>query len=85
MSASSDYRAKLDTFGTTRADLDESYGSMKNMAIATDVLLGLTAAGAVTSIILTVTSGSKAPAKTGAFGPVKVAVGPGSVWINGSF
>lgn len=71
MSASSEYRTKLDTFGTTRKELDEAHGDMKNKAIATDVLLGLTAASAVTSIILTVTAGPKTPAKKGALEPVK--------------
>ncbi len=85
LSASTDYRAKLDTFGTTRADLDEAYGSMKNRAVASDVLLGLTAAGAVTSIILTATSGSKSPAKKAGCGPSNVAVGPTGVWFKGSF
>jgi hypothetical protein len=85
LSASSDYRAKLDAFGTTRTELDEARDSMKNKAIATDVLLGLTAASAVTSIILTATAGPKAPAKTGVLAPIDVVVGPTGVWINGRF
>jgi len=85
LSASSDYRAKLDAFGTTRTELDEAYGSMKNKAIATDVLLGLTAAGAVTSIILTVTAKPKSSPQKATLGLVNMAVGPTGVWINGRF
>lgn len=85
LSASSDYRTKLDTFGSTRTELDESYGSMRNTAIATDVLLGLTAASAVTAIILTATAGPKKPAQKGALVPINLAVGPTGVWINGNF
>ncbi|MDC0745778.1 PEGA domain-containing protein [Polyangium mundeleinium] len=82
--ASSNYRSQLDTFGTTRPTLDESYGSMKNLAIATDVLLGATAVAGVTSLILTLTAGPKGPAKA-ALAPVHAGVGPGSVWIKGTF
>lgn len=85
LSASGDYRTKLDTFGTTRSDIDEAHDSVKSRAVATDVLLGLTAAGVVTSIILTVTSGSKAPAKKAVLAPLHVAAGPTGVWINGRF
>ncbi len=86
--ASSDYRTQLDTFGVGRGELDASYGSMKNLAIATDVLLGATAVAAVTSVILTFSAGSGSasgePKKT-AGAPVHVGVGLGNVWIKGAF
>ncbi|MDI1449814.1 PEGA domain-containing protein [Polyangium sp. 6x1] len=84
LSASSEYRSQLDTFGTTRPTLDESHGEMRTLAIATDVLLGATAVAGVTSLILTLTAGPKGPAKA-ALAPVHVDVGPGGVWIKGTF
>jgi hypothetical protein len=85
MSASSDYRSKLDTFGTTRAQLDDGLSSVQSRALATDILLGLTVAGAATSIVLTVMSKPKAPVNKGAMAPLTASVGPGSVWISGKF
>ncbi|MDI1481014.1 PEGA domain-containing protein [Polyangium sp. y55x31] len=84
LSASSDYRSQLDTFGTTRPTLDESHGNMRNLAIATDVLLGATAVAGVTSLILTLTAVPSGPKKA-ALAPVNASVGPGSVWIKGTF
>ncbi|MDI1434112.1 PEGA domain-containing protein [Polyangium sorediatum] len=84
LAKSSEYRSQLDTFGATRATLDASYGTMKNLAIATDVLLGATAVAGVTSLILTLTAGPKGPAKA-ALVPVHAGVGPGSVWVKGTF
>lgn len=83
LGASSDYRKKLDTFGSTRSDLDAANGSMRALAITADVLWGAAAVAGVTSIILTATAGPS-PKKAAAL-PVNVSVGPGSVWIKGSF
>ncbi len=88
LSSSSDLRTKLDTFGTSRADLDAAHSKTKTLALTADVLVGLTGAMAVTSVILTVTSlrASSAPATPKAQVPsMHVGLGPGSVSISGSF
>lgn len=79
LSASSDYKAKLDTFGTTRADLDSAGGTMRGLAIASDVFWGATAIAGVTALVLTITAGPS-PKTT-----ARVSAGPGGVRVEGSF
>jgi hypothetical protein len=86
LSASSDQNTKLSTFGTTRADLDSARSKTKNLALATDILLGATVAGATVSLILTLTRGSDKPENKALLPlPVRLGVGPGNVVITGSF
>jgi hypothetical protein len=86
MGASSNLKTKLDTFGSTRPDIDDARSKTKTLALTTDVLFGVTAAMAVTSVILTVTSGSKsASEKKAAALPVRAGVAPGAFVLSGSF
>jgi hypothetical protein len=88
LSASSDLRTKLDTFGASRTDIDAARGKTRTLALTTDVLLGLTGAMAVTSVVVTVVSlrSSSADTTQKADGPsVRVGVGPGTVSFSGSF
>ena len=89
LSASSDLRTKLDTFGSTRDDINDARSKTKALALTTDILFGLTGAAAVTSLVLTLTSkggssdaGEKKQAVTL---PVRFGVGPGGASISGSF
>jgi hypothetical protein len=84
LSSSSDLRTKLDTFGTSRADIDAARSKTGTLALTTDVLVGLTGAMAVTSAILTITS-SAGEMKKARANSVRVEVGAGSVSLSGSF
>lgn len=89
LSASSDLRTKLDTFGSTREDINDARSKTKALALTTDILFGLTGAAAVTSLVLTLTSSggsSDAGEKKQAVKlPVRFGVGPGGASISGSF
>lgn len=88
LGASSDLETKLQTFGTTRDDLDSAGSKTQTLALVSDVLLAATAVSAGVSVYLTVraaSAGGAAPA-AGAIAPaVRVGVGPGSVSIAGTF
>jgi hypothetical protein len=89
LSSSSDLETKLDTFGSTRGDIDAARSKTTTLALTTDILLGLTGAMAVTSLVLTLTSsggqsGADAKEKAAKL-PVRLGVGPGSASISGSF
>lgn len=79
LAASSDYKTKLDTFGTSRDELDGAGGTMRALAVTSDVLWGATAIAGVTAIVLTITAGP-APAKA-----AQVSAGPGGIWVRGTF
>jgi tetratricopeptide repeat protein len=86
LKASSDLNTALDTFGTTRADLDAASGRTKAFSITTDVLLGATAVAAGVSLYLTLSRRPQAEGSTAAaLPPVHLDVGPGSVVVRGVF
>ena len=84
LSASSDLTAKLETFGTSRAEVDDARAKTKNLAITTDVLLGVTAVAAGVSLFVTL-SGGGGDKKATTSRPLRLGVGPGSVAVYGAF
>lgn len=79
---SSQLSTDLTTPGVTRAQIDADRSAGKNMALAADVLLGTTIAGAVTSLVLTLTH---RPTKSPEGRAISVQVGAGSVGVAGVF
>ncbi|QSQ22453.1 PEGA domain-containing protein [Pyxidicoccus parkwayensis] len=81
-SASSDLKKQRDTFGVTRAQLDDASSKAKTLALTSDVLTGATVVAAGISAYLTFTRGPSDAAP----GPsVSLGVGPGSVGVAGAF
>lgn len=81
-SASSDLKKQRDTFGVTRAQLDDASSKAKTLALTSDILTGATVVAAGISAFMTFSGGSSDEAP----GPsVKLGVGPGSVGVAGAF
>ena len=80
LSLQSDYEAELQ-LRTTRSELDELRSNAKSFALATDVVAGVTAAAAITSIVLVVieVSGDADSSE------VKVQAGPTSMSLTALF
>ncbi|WP_205525784.1 PEGA domain-containing protein [Pyxidicoccus trucidator] len=81
-SAASDLKTQRDTFGVTRAQLDDASSKAKTMALTSDILTGATVVAAGISAFMTFSGGSSAEA---AAPSVTVGVGPGSVGVAGAF
>jgi hypothetical protein len=82
LSKSGKLKTDLDTPGVTRAQLDVDRSAGKTTALVSDVLLGTTIAGAVTSVVLTVV---RRPVKRAPEGAVSVRIGPGYFGLAGKF
>ncbi len=80
LKASGDLKARRDTFGVSRADLDQASGRTRTLALTTDVLAGATLVAAGVSTWLTLREPQPAPSAG-----VQVGVGPGGVGVAGSF
>lgn len=77
--AQDDRQKELETFGVTRADLDDSRNRAKTFALTTDILAGsaIVCAGVATVLLITHDSGSGEQ--------VGLGVGPGNVTLRGRF
>jgi tetratricopeptide (TPR) repeat protein len=85
LGAQADLDEALDTFPGDPEGIDEARGRTRSMAIATDVMLGVTAAGAVSSVILFVlhaTSGPEAEPSPEAVPDVSLAPLPGGAFVG---
>ena len=80
LSLQSDYEAELQ-LRTTRSELDELRSSAKGFALATDVVAGVTAAAAITSIVLVVIDVSGGADSS----EVKVQAGPTYMSLSAMF
>ena len=78
------YRSALDR-KTNRAELDSLKNAAQTKALVTDILLGTTAAMAVTTLILAVTGGSDERAEEPTTPGIDVELGAGSVGVHGAF
>ncbi|MCY1019336.1 PEGA domain-containing protein [Pyxidicoccus sp. MSG2] len=85
--AASDLKTQRDTFGVTRAQLDDASSKAKTMALTSDILTGATVVAAGISAFMTFSGGgSSSNASSEASAPsVTVGVGPGSVGVAGAF
>ena len=82
---SSDAKTKLDTYGSTKAEIDAAQTRALAMGITTDILIGCTAIAAGVSLVLTLTAKSE-PVPQPAAGPTaRLSFGPGSVFLGGTF
>ncbi len=81
LNASSDLKTRRDTFGVSRAELDQASGRTRTLALTTDVLAGATLVAVGVSTWMTLL---REPEPTPSAG-VQVGVGPGSVGVSGSF
>jgi hypothetical protein len=81
--AKSDYDAKANTFGTSASQLDEQRDRTSRLALATDVLAGLSAAACALTIYFAVSPrDSAAPSESAR---TRLHVGPGSVVLSRGF
>jgi hypothetical protein len=81
--AKSDYDAKANTFGTNPSQLDEQRDRTRKLALATDVLAGLSAAAGAVTIYFAVSSGESAAPRASA--RTRLQLGPGSVVLSRGF
>ncbi len=81
-SAASDLKTQRDTFGVTRAQLDDASSKAKTMALTSDILTGATVVAAGISAFMTFSRGPSADAPRPS---VSLGVGPGSVGVAGAF
>ncbi|QRN99840.1 PEGA domain-containing protein [Archangium violaceum] len=81
LNASGDLKTQRDTFGVSRAQLDQASGRTRTLALTTDVLAGATLVAAGVSTWLTFLREPE-PASSA---DVQVGVGPGGVGVAGSF
>ncbi|NMO15583.1 PEGA domain-containing protein [Pyxidicoccus fallax] len=84
-SAASDLKTRRDTFGVTRAQLDDASGKTKTLALTSDILTGATVVAAGISAYLTFFSGGDSDTPAPSSSSVRVGVGPGSVGVSGAF
>lgn len=80
--AASDLKTQRDTFGVTRAQLDDASSNAKTLALTSDILTGATVVAAGISAFMTFSGGSSSEASAPS---VTVGVGPGSVGVAGAF
>ncbi|WP_163994286.1 PEGA domain-containing protein [Pyxidicoccus caerfyrddinensis] len=80
--AASDLKTQRDTFGVTRAQLDDASSKAKTLALTSDILTGATVVAAGISAFMTFSGGSSSNASAPS---VTVGVGPGSVGVAGAF
>lgn len=84
LGASSDLSSKLDTFGATRAEVDDARSKTRTLALVTDVLLGVTVAAAGASLYFTLSGGPESSQEAGA-PSLRVGVGLSSLTFAGTF
>ena len=84
MSASSDLSDKLESFGTSRGEVDDARSTTKTLALTTDILLAATAVAAGAAIYFTVAGGDP-DEKSASARTIRVGVGPGRVGVAGTF
>jgi hypothetical protein len=86
MKASKDLKTRRDTFGVTRAQLDDARGKARTLALTSDILTGATVVAAGISAWLTFSgSGSPAPSASASASSMHVGVGLGAVSVSGAF
>jgi len=81
LSASNDLTTARDAFPTTRATLDDKANNASNLALVSDVFAGLTAAAAVTAIVVTAIQVKHADEPI----TLRLQPGLGSFFVHGSF
>lgn len=84
LGASGDLSSKLDTFGATRAEVDDARSKTRTLALVTDVLLGVTVVAAGASLYFTL-SGGPEPSQAAGAPSLRVGVGPSSLTFAGTF
>ncbi|MBZ4421685.1 PEGA domain-containing protein [Myxococcus sp. RHSTA-1-4] len=84
-SAASDLKTQRDTFGVTRAQLDDASSKTKTLALTSDILTGATLVAAGISAFMTFSGGSSSDTPAPSSPSVRVGVGPGSVGLAGAF
>jgi hypothetical protein len=80
----SDYDGKANTFGTSSSELTDQRDRTRDLAIATDVLGGLSVAAGAVTFYFAVSNGDSAKTHASAPAP-RLSLGPGSVKFAGSF
>lgn len=81
LSASDAHKSQLAKFGVDPAQLATGASSVATRALVTDVLLGVTAAAAVGSLVFTLLRGAETPARTA----VRLDLSPGGLFVHGQF
>ncbi|MCP3139672.1 PEGA domain-containing protein [Pyxidicoccus xibeiensis] len=84
-SAANDLKTQRDTFGVTRAQLEDASSKTKTLALTSDLLTGAAVVAAGISAFMTFSGGSPDAAPAPSAPSVRMGVGPGGVGVAGAF